>query len=109
MRAPGRRYPWLVVAMLWGICFFNYADRPAVFSVFPFLKNEMKLTAVELGMLGSAFAWLYGLGAPLAGAVVDRIRRKTAIMGACTRGARSAWRRRYRAIFGTCFFFARPR
>jgi MFS family permease len=81
MRAPGRRYPWLVVAMLWGICFFNYADRQAVFSVFPLLKNEMKLTTVELGMLGSAFAWLYGLGAPLAGAVVDRIRRKTAIMG----------------------------
>lgn len=67
--------------MLWGICFFNYADRQAVFSVFPLLKNEMKLTTVELGMLGSAFAWLYGLGAPLAGVIVDRIRRKTAIMG----------------------------
>src|SRR5471032_2947449 len=81
MSAPGRRYPWLAVAMLWGICFFNYADRQAVFSVFPLLKNEMKLTTVELGMLGSAFAWLYCLGAPLAGAIVDRIRRKTAIMG----------------------------
>jgi len=81
MSAPGRRYPWLAVAMLWGICFFNYADRQAVFSVFPLLKNEMKLTTVELGMLGSAFAWLHGLGAPLAGAIVDRIRRKTAIMG----------------------------
>jgi MFS family permease len=41
----------------------------------------MKLTTVELGLLGSAFAWLYGLGAPLAGVIVDRIRRKTAIMG----------------------------
>jgi len=67
--------------MLWGICFFNYADRQAVFSVFPLLQREMKLSTVELGLLGSAFAWIYGLGAPLAGWVVDRIRRKTAIMG----------------------------
>ena len=77
----GRRYPWLVVAMLWSICFFNYADRQAVFSVFPLLKKEMNLSTVELGLLGSAFAWLYGLGAPLAGAIVDRIRRKPAILG----------------------------
>ena len=79
--APGKRYPWLVVAMLWSICFFNYADRQAVFSVFPLLQSEMHLSTVELGLLGSAFAWLYGLGAPLAGSVVDRIRRKSAIMG----------------------------
>src|SRR5438874_10483286 len=67
--------------MLWGIAFFNYADRQAIFSVFPLLEREMHLTPVELGLLGSGFAWVYGLGAPLAGAVVDRIRRKTAILG----------------------------
>ena len=75
------RYPWLVVAMLWCICFFNYADRQAIFSVFPLLQKEMNLSLVQLGALGSAFAWLYGLGAPLAGVVVDRVRRKSAIMG----------------------------
>jgi MFS family permease len=80
-RSSGTRYPWVVVAMLWGICFFNYADRQAVFSVFPLLQKEMHLSMAELGLLGSAFAWLYGLGAPLAGSVVDRIRRKPAIMG----------------------------
>ena len=67
--------------MLWCICFFNYADRQAIFSVFPLLQREMNLSLVQLGALGSAFAWLYGLGAPLAGIVVDRIRRKSAIMG----------------------------
>lgn len=76
-----RRYPWFVVAMLWCICFFNYADRQAVFSVFPILEKEMHLSLLQLAALGSAFAWLYGLGAPLAGAVVDRIRRKSAVMG----------------------------
>lgn len=75
------RYKWAVVGMLWSICFFNYADRQAIFSVFPLLEREMHLGTVELGLLGSAFAWVYGLGAPLAGVVVDRIRRKSAILG----------------------------
>lgn len=79
--SPGSRYKWHVVLMLWLICFFNYADRQAVFSVFPLLEREMNLTTVQLGLLGSAFAWLYGLGAPLAGLIVDRVRRKTAILG----------------------------
>jgi MFS family permease len=76
-----RRYKWWVVLMLWTICFCNYADRQAIFSVFPLLEQEMHLTPVQLGLLGSAFAWVYGLAAPLAGMVVDRIRRKTAILG----------------------------
>ncbi len=67
--------------MLWLISFFNYADRQAIFSVFPLLEREMGLTPVQLGLLGSSFAWVYGLGAPFAGMVVDRIRRRTAILG----------------------------
>ena len=67
--------------MLWLISFFNYADRQAIFSVFPLLEREMHLTPVQLGLLGSAFAWVYGIGAPFAGMVVDRVRRKTAILG----------------------------
>ena len=74
-------YKWWVVAMLWLISFFNYADRQAIFSVFPLLEREMNLTPVQLGLLGSAFAWVYGLGAPFAGMVVDRVRRKSAILG----------------------------
>ena len=75
------RYRWYVVGMLWFIAFFNYADRQAIFSVFPLLEKEFSLTPVELGLLGSSFAWVYGLCAPLAGMVVDRVRRKTAILG----------------------------
>ena len=66
-------YKWRVVAMLWCISFFNYADRQAIFSVFPLLEREMHLTPVQLGLLGSGFAWVYGLGAPFAGMVVDRV------------------------------------
>jgi MFS family permease len=66
--------------MLWWIAFFNYADRQAIFSVFPLLEREMHLSPTQLGMLGASFAWVYGLCAPLAGVVVDRVRRKTAIL-----------------------------
>ncbi len=78
-RSP--RYKWYVVGMLWWIAFFNYADRQAVFSVFPLLERQMHLSTVELGLLGSSFAWVYGLCAPFAGGIVDRVRRKTAILG----------------------------
>ena len=75
------RYKWSLVAMLWWIAFFNYADRQAIFSVFPLLEKEMHLTPVQLGLLGSSFAWVYGLFAPIAGSIVDRIRRRIAILG----------------------------
>jgi MFS family permease len=79
--AVSPRYKWWVVLMLWTICVCNYADRQAIFSVFPLLEREMQLTPVELGLLGSAFAWVYGLMAPFAGMVVDRVPRKAAILG----------------------------
>jgi MFS family permease len=75
-----KNYKWYVVGMLWWIAFFNYADRQAVFSVFPLLSNEFHLSNLQLGLLGSSFAWVYGLSAPFAGNIVDRIRRKTAIL-----------------------------
>jgi MFS family permease len=77
----GPNYKWQVVAMLWWISFFNYADRQAIFSVFPLLEQKMGLSKVQQGLLGSSFAWVYGLAAPFAGALVDRVRRKTAILG----------------------------
>ena len=75
------KYKWLVIGMLWSVCFFDYVDRWGVSALFPLLKKEMHLTPVQLGLLGSVSAWIYGLGAPFAGYVVDRIRRKTAVLG----------------------------
>src|ERR1041385_1896635 len=75
------RYKWHVVLMLWWIAFFNYADRQAIFSVFPLLQDEMHLSTIQLGLLASSFAWVYGVCAPFAGGIVDRVRRKSAILG----------------------------
>jgi len=78
-----KNYKWAVVGMLWFICFFNYADRQAIFSVFPRLKTEFGFDPVQLGLIGSAFAWVYAAGAPLAGFIADRVSRKKLILGGC--------------------------
>lgn len=74
-------YRWYLVGMLWTVGFLNYADRQAISSVFPLLQSQLHLSLTELGLLGSSFAWAYGLSAPFAGYIVDRIRRTTAIIG----------------------------
>jgi sugar phosphate permease len=74
-------YRWHVVGMLWTISFFNYADRQAIFSVFPLLEKSLHLDSVQLGLLGSSFALVYGTCSQFAGLIVDRVRRRTAILG----------------------------
>lgn len=69
--------------MLWFVCFFNYADRQAIFAVFPKLKEEFGFDKVQLGLIGSAFMWVYAFGAPFAGYICDRFRRKDLILGGC--------------------------
>jgi MFS family permease len=69
--------------MLWCVCFFNYADRQAIFSVFPTLRQEFGFDKVQLGLIGSAFMWVYAFGAPFAGFVGDRVRRIDLILGGC--------------------------
>ena len=71
---------WAVVALLWFVCFFNYADRQAIYSVFPVLKSEMTLSDVQLGVIGASFMWVYAAAAPLAGIIGDRFARKTVII-----------------------------
>ncbi len=74
-------YRWLVVGMLWFLCFFNYADRLAIFSVFPVLEKQYHFSTSELGLIGAAFTWVYALASPLAGYTGDRFARKWVILG----------------------------
>jgi MFS family permease len=76
-------YKWWVLFMLWFVCFFNYADRQAMSSVFPKLKEEFNFDKVQLGLIGSAFMYVYALGSPFAGFAGDRWRRKDLILGGC--------------------------
>ncbi len=76
-------YKWWVVFLLWFVCFFNYADRQSITAVFPLLQEEFGFTDEELGLIGSAFMWVYAGCALLAGYVCDRFQRRHLIMGGC--------------------------
>ena len=75
VRRPGisrnPNYKWYVVGMLWFCGFFNYADRQAVYSVFPLLTREFGLSKPQLGLLGSAFMVVYAGASPFTGYTVD--------------------------------------
>ena len=110
-------YKWIVVGMLWFVCFFNYADRQAIFSVFPLLKKEMGLTDIQLGFVGSAFMYVYAFAGPFAGWTGDKYPRKNLILGGllfwsaitlCTAFAQNYWHLVIvRALegFGESFYF----
>jgi MFS family permease len=69
-------YPWLVLGLLWFCGFFNYADRQAVFSVFPLLEREFDVSKEQLGYLGSAFMIVYACASPFSGYTVDLLPRR---------------------------------
>jgi MFS family permease len=75
-------YRWAVVAMLWCVCLFNYADRQSIFSVFPLLAKEFHLSDLQLGVVASSFMWMYAGFGSVAGWISDRVSRKTIILGA---------------------------
>ena len=83
MKADSPTYRWQVVAMLWLVCFFNYADRQAIYAVFPLIGSEFGFDKVQLGLIGSAFMWVYAGGAPFAGFIADRVKRVHLILGGC--------------------------
>jgi len=80
---PSPSYKWLVILMLWFICFFNYADRQSIFGVFPALEKEFGFNKEQLGWIGTAFMLVYAGCAIFAGLVCDRFRRKDLILGGC--------------------------
>ena len=107
-----RIYPWLVVAMLWGVALLNYMDRQMLST----MRDAMQLdiqeleSAVNFGRLMAIFLWIYGCISPFAGAVADRLSRKwlivaslgvwstvTLLMGHCTTFNQIYW---LRALMG---------
>ncbi len=77
---PADRFRWRVTGFLALAALINYADRSALSSVLPALREEMGLTDVQLGLLGSVFLWSYALGSPAAGLVADRFSRSRVVV-----------------------------
>ena len=59
-------YPWIVVALLWGVALLNYMDRQMLST----MKDSMQIDIVELqsaanfGRLMAVFLWIYGQTEP---------------------------------------------
>jgi ACS family D-galactonate transporter-like MFS transporter len=76
-------YPWLVVALLWGVALLNYMDRQMLSTMKPAIMVDIvELERAEnFGRLMAVFLWIYGLMSPMAGLIADRINRKWLIIG----------------------------
>jgi len=78
---PRRMYKWTLVGLLWLVCFFNYADRQAIYSVFPLLQTEMGADRRPARRRRRVVHVVYAAAAPLAGLAGDRFARKTIVIG----------------------------
>jgi MFS family permease len=75
-----RRYPWILIALLWLVAFLNAADRNILIAVLAQLKPEFGLSNSQLALLGSVFFWVYAVGAFVAGRIGDSVRRTRVIL-----------------------------
>jgi len=76
-------YPWIVVALLWGVALLNYMDRQMLSTMKVAMMGDIKEleTAENFGRLMAIFLWIYGMMSPFAGLIADRISRKWLIIG----------------------------
>jgi MFS transporter, ACS family, D-galactonate transporter len=77
-----KKYPWIVVGLLWVVALLNYMDRQMLST----MKPSMMIDIVELqsaanfGYLMAIFLWIYGFMSPISGIIADRINRKWIIV-----------------------------
>ena len=66
------RSRWTIVGLVAAALFINYVDRGAVPTAAPLIQDELGLSPQQLGLLLSAFWWLYALLQFPVGALVER-------------------------------------
>jgi len=78
--APAADRASVLVGFMWFAYFLNYCDRQVVFALFPVLKTQLGLTDEQLGLTGSLFLWVYGVGCPIAGQFGDRYSKRILVV-----------------------------
>ena len=71
---------YALVAFMWFAYFLNYGDRQAVFAMFGSLRTDLQMSDRQLGLTGSIFLWVYGLGCPIAGRLADQFSKKRLVV-----------------------------
>ncbi len=76
-------YPWVVVALLWGVGMMNYLDRQMLATMRPAMQIDIEAlqSATKFGFLMGIFLWVYGFMSPVAGILADKLNRKWLIVG----------------------------
>ncbi len=64
-----------LLVFLAGVNLLNYIDRQILYAVFPPIQSELRLSDTQLGLLASAFMWVYLSTAPVFGFLADRWNR----------------------------------
>ncbi len=72
--------PWRVAIFLFAAAGLNYADRTALSSVIPPLREDLGMTDVQMGITGMLFLWTYAVASPFAGNLADRFSRSRIVM-----------------------------
>ncbi|HJS56358.1 MAG TPA: MFS transporter, partial [Chitinophagaceae bacterium] len=78
-----KKYPWIVVGLLWVVALLNYMDRQMLSTMKPTMMVDISelQSATNFGYLMAIFLWIYGFMSPVAGIVADRVNRKWLIVG----------------------------
>ncbi len=78
-----KKYPWIVVALLWVVALLNYMDRQMLSTMKPSMMADIAelQTATNFGRLMAVFLWIYGCMSPFAGMIADRVSKKWLIVG----------------------------
>jgi MFS family permease len=67
--------PWRVAVFLFVAAGLNYADRTALSSVIPPLREDLGVTDAQVGLAGLLFLWTYAIASPVAGNLADKYSR----------------------------------
>lgn len=80
--SESKKYPWLLVALLWGVALLNYMDRQMLSTMRPSMQVDITelQSAANFGRLMGIFLWIYGFMSPLSGIIADRFNRKWIIV-----------------------------
>ncbi|MEX6687453.1 MFS transporter [Danxiaibacter flavus] len=77
-----KRYPWVLVMLLWGVALLNYMDRQMLSTMRPAMQQDIAElnSAASFGSLMAIFLWIYGLMSPVSGFVADKLSKKWLII-----------------------------
>jgi MFS family permease len=78
-----KKYPWIVVGLLWVVALLNYMDRQMIATMRPSMQLDITelSQATNYGYLMAVFLWVYGSMSSFSGMIADRINRKGLIIG----------------------------